>query len=111
MLDMGEPVRTRTSRANDPPAASAGRHRIVYAFAPRRELYEELLAADEALAYAHAKLRIAQARYEDSTWLGNLRYGWSASILRRRDGETRAEGLGCLNIDLRRRYHPPCVAR
>ena len=76
VLDMGEPVRIADLAREMIRLSgfSLDDIRIVYTgLRPGEKLYEELLAADEStLPTPHAKLRIAQARYEDNTWLGHL---------------------------------------
>ena len=76
VLDMGEPVRI-ADLARDMIRLSGLTEediRIVYTgLRPGEKLYEEPLAANEnSLRTPHPKLRIAQARHENGTWLADV---------------------------------------
>lgn len=76
VLDMGEPVRIADLAGEMIRLSGLSENdiRIVYTgLRPGEKLYEEPLAADEnTLPTPHPKLRIAQARQENGTWLEGL---------------------------------------
>jgi FlaA1/EpsC-like NDP-sugar epimerase len=94
VLDMGEPVRI-ADLARDLIRLSGFSEddiRITYTgLRPGEKLYEEPLAGDESLLPTpHAKLKVAQAREEDSDWLPGLE-AWLASPGPGDDARVRSE--------------------
>ena len=76
VLDMGEPVRIADLARELIRLSGYTENEIRIAFTGLRageKLYEELLASDEnSLPTPHPKLRVAQARREDTAWLTEL---------------------------------------